>query len=63
MLRTSGVFVAGPLLGVVPLRSLAWAMTGLLWSGICAYSMAEALTGGAVGVFIPPFVDDADNQT
>jgi hypothetical protein len=27
-------------------------MTGLLWSGIYAYYVAEALTGGAVGVFV-----------
>jgi hypothetical protein len=53
MLRTSGVFVAGVLLGVLVLGSLMWAVYGLPWSvRVYAYYVAEALTGSAVGLFV-----------
>ena len=53
MLRTLGIFGAGLLLGFVLMASLLWGVYRLPWSmRIYAYYMAEALTGGAVGLFV-----------
>lgn len=53
MLRTLGIFAVGLLLGIVVMASLLWAVYSLPWSvRIYAYYMAEALTGGAVGLFV-----------
>ncbi len=53
MLRTLGVFVAGVLLGLVVMASLIWAASDLPQRfGLYAYSLIDALTGSAVGLFV-----------
>ena len=53
MLRTLVVFAGGLLLGFVTMGSLSWATYSLPWTaGICAYYLAEVLTGSAVGLFV-----------
>lgn len=53
MLRTLGVFVAGMLLGFIVMAGLIWAGIGLPQQfGPFALYLIEALTGGAVGLFV-----------